>query len=212
MSILNTLLSSLLGSTNPTTTTTSSTLLSNDKIFKKSEFDTVFTRSDADNNGHLTLTELKNLVNSDARYVDVNYDAAKVLLKNFQAVADRATKKGESVTAVWNANDNTIEAAEIKKLAGFDGDANNITKTDVSRMNKGDTSNWPQNTTTPPTNTNDKFIKLLKLLIQLLLGGQNNTPGPNPLNYPYPVTYGTAGSTTGQQPNILQLLLDGLGQ
>jgi EF hand len=157
--------------------------LTQDKVFTTTAFETTFKRADSNQDGQLTREELNSLIVSDARYVDVDYQAASVLQNNFAGIANRARKQGEPeiATFAYDPTVDTINIKEIRQLAAFDGNSDNITKSDVRLLANHNVSYWPQVPvgTTPPVVTpapgtpspQNPFQKLLQLFVLLLLFG-----------------------------------------
>lgn len=149
-----------------------------DKTYTHDDVINVFNLADTNNDNHLTSTELNTFKNiAYFRYDpanDKNKEIATILSNNYASIAYRALKPGEITTQEMRTDDGTIEQNELNKLMSFDGDDNNLTKTDVSLLRNGRTSNWPQTTGTSGgggTGNNGQIKKLLLLLIVLLFSG-----------------------------------------
>ena len=173
------------------------------KVYTTTDVNSVITQADTNGDGHLTQDELsayKNRVNDQYMLMNFRYDPnsaknqeiATILSDNFASIANNAKKSGEylPVHAIYP---NSIETSDINRLAGFDGNGNNLTISDVRQLQNANTSNWPRTNgldnpppePTPypqpqPGSNNDLqqlFMQLIQLILGSLFGGNSQSGG-----------------------------------
>ena len=147
------------------------------RTFNVASFERLINNADTNKDGSLTRAELDNYKSFPdiAQYSKL---MANILSDNFNAIAYRAQKNGEVITMYVRPTDSTIEIADLKKLAEFDGVKGNITIDDFKSLKNGVFDKWPTVTTNPPQPEppkpepkNDILEKLLPILLLFSLFG-----------------------------------------
>ena len=164
-----------------------SSIQTSPKVFDKSIFLDLIKQADSNHDGSTTKAEWdyyqQHSSISDNNSQDSN-DVMKIITNNFASIANNAKKAGENLP-VHVIHPDSIEASDINRLATFDGYNNDISITDVSKLQNSNTTAWPTDSTTGSSYNKIDFSQLLKILLIFLLfrggGGLLGNSGSNQL-------------------------------